>query len=541
MTLRFTARQNIRKSFARREDRLKIPFLLSVQTTSYANFLQLDTSPEKRKDIGLEKILRAAFPIVNQSGTVELSYAGYSFDEPRYHTFKCKERGYTYEASLKCRLGLSIFKKRGAASPIEYKEQEVFLCNIPLMTNRGTFIINGIEKTIVSQLHRSPGVYFEHDKGSTHSYDRLLYSARIIPYRGSWLDFEFDHKDCLYVRIDRKRKLLASILLRAWGLEDIDILRTFFENEHIELTKKQIRIKLVSAHFKGRTVPFDVKWKDPDTKKEEVLIPAGQRIVSDILEKLKKLESTWVITHQNYLLGKLVAKDIVSLETGEVITPLNTEITEEIVEKWKKLGVRKFEILHINEVDRGPYMAKTLAADKTNRSVVDAQFEIYQVIRPGDRFAPEVARKFLESIFFNIEKYSLSAVGRFKINSRLGKKQSSGSDLLSIDDVIDILKLLISIRDGRESIDDIDSLANRRVRCAGEIVENVIRLGLLRLQKLIKERLTIPDGHNITPKDLFNSKPLAGLLREFFFTSQLVQRSWPSLQRYEMRRARSGS
>ena len=523
MTLRFTERKNIRKSFASQEDRLEIPFLLSVQTTSYAKFLQSGTPPEERKNVGLEKVLRAAFPIVNQSGTVELSYSGYFFDEPRYNTSKCKERGYTYEASLRCKLGLSIFKRRGSTTPTEHKEQEVFLCDIPLMTNRGTFIINGIEKTVVSQLHRSPGVYFEHDKGSTYSSDKLLYSSRIIPYRGSWLDFEFDHKDCLYVRIDRKRKLLASILLRAWGLEDIDILRTFFENEHIELTKKQTKLKLVSAHLKGRVMPFDIKWRNPGTKKEEILVPAGKRIVAAVLETLEKLESTWIIAHQIYLLGKFVAKDVIDLDTGEVITPLNTEITEDIIEKWKKLEIKKLEILHVNELDRGSYIAKTLTADKTGRSVVDAQFEIYQVIRPGDRFAPEMAKKFLESIFFNAERYSLSAVGRFKINSRLGRKEGSGSDLLAINDVIDILKLLIGIRDGRESVDDIDSLSNRRVRCVGEIVENVIRLGLLRIQKLVKERLTIPDGHSVAPKDLFNSKPLVGLLREFFFTSQLVQ------------------
>ena len=519
MAYSFTEKKRIRKNFGKRIEVLDVPNLLATKIDSYVKFLQADRKPKDRKDEGLQAAFNSVFPIESHSGYAVLEYVNYILGTPTFDVKECQQRGATYSAPIRVLVRLVIYDKQApvkAKVVKDIREQEVYMGELPLMTNTGTFVINGTERVIVSQLHRSPGVFFDHDKGKTHSSGKLLFNARIIPYRGSWLDFEFDHKDCVFVRIDRRRKLPATILLKALGYGNVDIVKLFFETNKFTLTDDKFLLDLVPDRLRGEVAGFDINIDG------EILVENGRRITSKHIRQLAKEKIKQLTVPDDYFDGKILAHDIIDESSGEVIANVNDEITQELLESIRKAGITVFETLYVNDLDRGAYISNAIRIDTTN-SELEALVEIYRMMRPGEPPTKEVAQNLFKNLFFTPERYDLSAVGRMKFNRRLGRKETTGEGTLSKQDIIDVLAELINIRNGIGSVDDIDHLGNRRVRSVGEMVENQFRIGLVRVERAVKERLTLADSEGLMPQDMINAKPVSAAIKEFFGSSQLSQ------------------
>ena len=518
MAYSYTEKKRIRKDFSKLLQVMDVPYLLAIQLDSYRRFLQEGKTAEDRKEEGLHAAFKSVFPIVSYSGNAALEYVGYRLGEPVFDVKECQLRGITYAAPLRVKVRLVIYDRDSASKAVkDIKEQEVYMGEMPLMTDNGTFVVNGTERVIVSQLHRSPGVFFDHDKGKTHSSGKLLYSARIIPYRGSWLDFEFDPKDALFVRIDRRRKLPATILLRALGFEAEEILEMFFDFTNWELSADSIRMELVPERLRGETMSFEIK--DPEGN---VIVEAGRRITPRHIRKMGDAGMEHLEVPMEYLVGKAIGKNIVDAKTGEEICGCNAEVTEELVGKLVEAGITEFNTLYTNDLDCGPFISDTLRNDPT-RSRLEALVEIYRMMRPGEPPTKESAEALFENLFFSDERYDMSGVGRMKFNRRLGRPDEVGSGTLDNDDIIDVMRTLIEIRNGKGIVDDIDHLGNRRIRSVGEMAENQFRVGLVRVERAVRERLSMAESDNLMPQDLINAKPVAAAIKEFFGSSQLSQ------------------
>jgi DNA-directed RNA polymerase subunit beta len=517
MAYSFTEKKRIRKYFGRRAGALDVPYLLAMQINSYRGFLQADTKEDAYEDKGLHAAFKSVFPIVSYSGNAALEYVSYVLGTPAFDVKECQQRGVTYSAPLRVKVRLIIYDKDSKVEKVkEIREQEVYMGEIPLMTDNGTFVINGTERVIVSQLHRSPGVFFDHDKGKTHSSGKLLFNARVIPYRGSWLDFEFDPKDCVFTRIDRRRKLPVTILLRALGYNNEQVLDMFFEKNNFHLGKSGFELELVPERLRGETATFDIMLK------KKVLVEEGRRITARHIREMEKAGLSKLEVPEDYLLEKILAHDVISKETGEVIASANDEITPDRLEMFKEAGVTEFQTIFTNDLDHGPYISNTLAIDTTTTQL-EAQVEIYRMMRPGEPPTKEAAENLFNNLFFTDERYDLSAVGRMKFNRRVGRKETEGEGTLSNDDIIAVIQTLLDIRNGKGNVDDIDHLGNRRIRSVGEMAENQFRVGLVRVERAVKERLSLAESDNLMPQEMINAKPVSAAIKEFFGSSQLSQ------------------
>ena len=520
MNYSFTEKKRIRKDFGKSQAILAVPNLLQTQTRSYAEFLQLETKPNDRRERGLHGALKSVFPIVSYSRNAALEYVSYKLGNPPFNVRECKLRGMTYAAPLRVKVRLVIYDKESSAKqkPVKYvKEQEVYMGDLPLMTDTGTFVINGTERVIVSQLHRSPGVFFDHDKGKTHSSGKLLFSARVIPYRGSWLDFEFDPKDGIFTRIDRRRKLPVTILLRALGMDNEEILDTFFDTSNITLLKDGAKLQLIPERLRGEAASFDIA-----DKKGNVIVANGKRITTRHVKLIEKAGIKALQVPDDYLLGKIIAHIIIDKDSGELLADANAEITEELLQQLREAGIKKFEVLYVNDLDQGPYISNTLNIDSSTNEL-EALVEIYRMMRPGEPPTKEAAQNLFKNLFFVEERYDLSGVGRMKFNRRVGREEITGSGVLSREDILAVLKVLIEIRNGTGTVDDIDHLGNRRVRSVGEMAENVFRVGVVRVERAVRERLSVAESEDLSPQELINAKPVAAAIKEFFGSSQLSQ------------------
>ena len=519
MAYSFTEKKRIRKNFGKRPSILGTPYLLAIQLDSYRRFLQADVAELRRDDVGLHAAFRSVFPISSYSGNATLEYVSYRLGDPVFDVKECQLRGLNYAAPLRVKVRLVVLDKEasGAKKPVkDVREQEVYLGELPLMTENGTFIINGTERVIVSQLHRSPGVFFDHDRGKTHSSGKLLFSARIIPYRGSWLDFEFDPKDCVFARIDRRRKLPVTIILRALGFSEEQILDMFFEKNTFYLSKKEIEFEVIPQRLRGETATFELRVG------KKVIVEEGRRITARHVRELEEAGVKRMPVPLEYLQGKILAHDIVNTETGEILAKANEILTAAAVGKLIENGVTEIRTLFVNDLDRGPYVSDTLRIDPT-KTRLEALVEIYRMMRPGEPPTKDAAENLFQNLFFNAERYDLSPVGRMKFNRRVGREEITGSGVLSKEDIIEVLKTLIDIRNGNGQVDDIDHLGNRRVRSVGEMAENAFRIGLVRVERAVKERLTIAESEPIMPQEMINAKPVAAAVKEFFGSSQLSQ------------------
>ena len=518
MAYSFTEKKRIRKDFGRLSEIMELPHLLSIQLDSYSRFLQLDVKARKRRDAGLHAAFRSVFPIVSYSGNAALEYVDYRLGEAPFDVKESVSRGVTYAAPLRVRVRLIIYDRESSSKAVkDVKEQEVYMGEIPLMTDNGTFVINGTERVVVSQLHRSPGVFFDHDKGKTHSSGKLLYSARVIPYRGSWLDFEFDPKDLVYVRIDRRRKLPATVMLRALGYSSEEILDLFFDKNVFHVKKDGLSMDLVPERMRGESATFDIVDRN-----RNVIVEAGRRITARHVRMLERSRLKRLDVPRDYVVGRVIARDMVAPETGEIIVSCNATITDEVLDQLLEAGVKSIETIYTNDLDCGPYLADTLGSDIT-RNRLEALVEIYRMMRPGEPPTKEAAENLFNNLFFSAERYDLSTVGRMKFSRRLGRDRIEGGGTLSDDDIIDVLRTLIDIRNGKGSVDDIDHLGNRRVRSVGEMAENAFRVGLIRVERAVKERLSLAESEGLMPQDMINAKPVAAAIKEFFGSSQLSQ------------------
>ena len=539
MTYSFTEKKRIRKDFGKTMAVVEVPSLLSIQVDSYKEFLQLERARNDLDEKGLHGALKSVFPISSYSGNAALEYVSYRLGEPPFDVRECKSRGLSYGAPLRVTVRLVIYDKESGNKAVKYvKEQEVYMGELPLMTDTGTFIVNGTERVIVSQLHRSPGVFFDHDRGKTHSSGKLLYSARVIPYRGSWLDFEFDAKDAVFTRIDRRRKLPVTVLLRALGYDNTEILDIFFEVNQFTLSADGAEMELVPERLRGETASFDLKIGD------KVIVEAGKRIASRHVNMLEKAKLSTLQVPDDYLIGRILAHDIVDPDTGELLADANDEIIEEHLALFRKAGIKSFGTIFVNDLDRGPYISNTLRIDPT-KGQLDALVEIYRMMRPGEPPTKEAAQNLFQNLFFSADRYDLSGVGRMKFNRRVGRKEVVGPGVLydhqffkdrndetskslvaehgDSSDILEVLKTLIGIRNGKGTVDDIDHLGNRRVRSVGEMAENVFRIGLVRVERAVRERLSLAESEGLTPQELINAKPVAAAIKEFFGSSQLSQ------------------
>ena len=527
---RLTAKDfRVRKSYAKISNVIDIPDLINIQKQSYEKFLQWDTPPEKRGEFGLQGIFKSVFPIQDFNKTSSLEFVEYQLESPKYDVDECRQRGMTYAAPIKVLIRLVVWdtnEETGAQSIRDVKEQEVYFGELPLMTEHGTFIINGTERVIVSQLHRSPGAFFEHDKGKTHSSGKLLYSARIIPYRGSWIDFEFDHKDLLYVRIDRRRKMHATVLLRALGYDTQDLLSYFYDTETVTVKKDGTITKTVDFDLlRDQRASEDIL----DPKSGEVIVRKNRKFTRGVIRRLEAAKISELILEEEDIFGKVVATDIVDMETGEVVVECNEEITEEVWERIKEFGAYSFEILFFDNLNVGSYLRDTLALDKVENAD-EAILEIYRRLRPGDPSTLSQAKNYFNNLFFNESRYDLSAVGRLKMNYKFRDEESElkpeplTQTVLTNQDILDVVGYLVELKNGRGSIDDIDHLGNRRVRAVGELMENQYRVGLVRMERAIKERMSISQEiDTLMPHDLINAKPVSAVVKEYFGSSQLSQ------------------
>ncbi len=515
----FTEKKRIRKDFGKRPSILEVPYLLAIQLDSYKKFLQTDKGAESRDEVGLHAAFKSVFPITSYSGNAVLEYVSYRLGDPVYDVKECQLRGMTYAAPLRVKVRLVIYDKDASGDPKPVKdirEQEVYMGELPLMTDNGTFVINGTERVIVSQLHRSPGVFFEHDKGKTHSSGKLLFSARVIPYRGSWLDFEFDPKDCVFVRIDRRRKLPATILLRALGMDNEQILGVFFDTNHFTLAKDKFGLELVPERLRGETALFDIKVKS------KIIVEEGRRVTARHIKELESAGVKKLDVPREYLMGKVLAHNVIDTESGEVLAAANDEISNELLEKLLGAGIKEIRTIYTNDLDCGPYISDTLRIDPTTVQV-EALVEIYRMMRPGEPPTVDAAQNLFNNLFFSEDRYDLSAVGRMKFNRRVGRKEVEGSGVLSSDDILDVIRTLIEIRNGKGTVDDIDHLGNRRIRSVGEMAENQFRIGLVRVERAVKERLSLAESEGLMPQELINAKPVSAAVKEFFGSSQLSQ------------------
>ena len=521
MAYTFTERKRIRKSFGTRESVLKIPYLLQMQKDAYTAFLQADTPPKKRTHEGLQAAFESAFPIISHNGFVEMKFIEYNLAKPTFDVRECQTRGLTYASAVRARVQLIIYDRESSTAQNkvvkEVKEQEVYMGEVPLMTDKGSFIVNGTERVIVSQLHRSPGVFFEHDKGKTHSSGKLLFSARIIPYRGSWLDFEFDPKDILFFRVDRRRKMPVTILLKAIGMSPEQILAYFFVNDNFRLMDSGAQMEFVASRFKGEVARFDIT-----DKTGKVVVAKDKRVTARHARELEQSGTTHISVPEEFLLGRVLSKDLVDGDTGEVIAKANDELTEALLVKLREAGVQDIQCIYTNELDQGAYISQTLRTDETADELA-ARIAIYRMMRPGEPPTEDAVQALFQRLFYNPDTYDLSRVGRMKFNAKVGREDSTGPMVLTNEDILDVVKILVELRNGRGEVDDIDHLGNRRVRCVGELAENQYRTGLARIEKAVKERLGQAEQEPLMPHDLINSKPISAALKEFFGASQLSQ------------------
>src|SRR5574343_47134 len=587
MTYSFTEKKRIRKSFAKRASVLDVPYLLATQLQSFKDFLQDEVAPEKRKNEGLQAAFTSIFPIVSHSGNARLEFVSYMLGEPAFDVTECQQRGLTFASSLRAKVRLVIMDREAPDTVKEVKEQEVYMGEIPLMTTNGSFVINGTERVIVSQLHRSPGVFFEHDRGKTHSSGKLLFSARVIPYRGSWVDFEFDPKDTLFFRVDRRRKMPVTTLLRALGMTDEEILGRFFQFDDFTLGKN-IEFALVPERLRGEVARFDIC-----DKSGKVIVPKDKRITARHIRELDAAGLKSIVVPEEFLVERILAKDVISPETGEIVAKANEEIDATLLAKLQETGVKSIQTLYVNDLDRGAFIANTLRADET-RDRTAARVAIYRMMRPGEPPTEEAVEILFNGLFYSDDRYDLSGVGRMKFNRRMGRADITESKVmmtslpsktdeivaylaerngvraslvadqlaemqfgpraaaenlteaeaqevaaklngmgvktevreqltLSPRDLIDAIEILVELRNGRGEIDDIDHLGNRRVRSVGELAENQFRAGLARVERAVKERLNQAESDNLMPHDLINAKPISAAIKEFFGSSQLSQ------------------
>jgi len=515
----FTEKKRIRKSFAKRANVHEVPYLLATQLDSYSAFLQEGVPTSERKIEGLQSAFNSIFPIVSHNGFARLEFLSYSLGVPPFDVKECQQRGLTYASPLRAKVRLVILDKESPTKPVvkEMKEQEVYMGELPLMTVNGSFVINGTERVIVSQLHRSPGVFFEHDRGKTHSSGKLLFSARIIPYRGSWLDFEFDPKDILYFRVDRRRKMPVTILLKAIGMSAEQILANFFVFDNFDLRAEGAAMEFVADRLRGEVARFDIT-----DKSGKVLVSKDKRINAKHVRDIEAAGLKHISVPEDYLLGRVLATNIIDADTGEIIANANDELTEELLARLRGANVASIQTLYTNDLDQGAYISQTLRADDTAEQMA-ARVAIYRMMRPGEPPTEDSVESLFNGLFYNEDRYDLSAVGRMKFNRRVGREELTGTMTLSNEDILAVIKILVELRNGRGEVDDIDHLGNRRVRCVGELAENQFRAGLVRVERAVKERLGQAEADNLMPHDLINSKPISAAIREFFGSSQLSQ------------------
>ncbi|CAM4431651.1 MAG: DNA-directed RNA polymerase subunit beta [Legionellaceae bacterium] len=515
-------KRRIRKNFGKPTpfDIFEHQNLLAIQTESYKHFLNNNND----NSTGLHGVFDSVFPITSHSGNAELHYVSFRLAEPPFDVKECQMRGLTYAAPLRVKMRLYLYDKEAVSSKLDeemkpkaIKEQEVYMGDLPLMTDNGTFVINGTERVVVSQLHRSPGVFFDSDNGKTHTSGKILFSARVIPYRGSWLDFEFDPKDIIYARIDRRRKLPATHILRALGYSNEAILDMFFEKNIFHFKNHKIILDLIPERLKG-----EIAFSDLKDSTGKVIVEAGRPISARHVRQLEKADILTLEVPETYLIGKILATPVINKETGEVIAEANTELTSALIKSLIDENISEIETIYTNDLDRGPYMANTLRID-TTQSQLEALVEIYRMMRPGEPPTKDAAEGLFKNLFFSFERYDLSAVGRMKFNRRVNREAIEGAGILSNEDIIDVLKTLINIRDGKDKVDDIDHLGNRRVRRVGEMTENQFRAGLVRVERAVKEKLNLAESEGLMPGDLINAKPIAAVIKEFFGSSQLSQ------------------
>ncbi len=542
MTYSFTEKKRIRKDFGKQQSILEVPYLLAIQLDSYRKYLQAEVADSRREDVGLHAAFKSVFPIVSYSGNALLEYVSYRLGDPVFDVKECQVRGLTYAAPLRVKVRLVVYDKEASTASKkvvkDIREQEVYLGEMPLMTDNGTFVVNGTERVIVSQLHRSPGVFFDHDRGKTHSSGKLLFSARIIPYRGSWLDFEFDPKDCVFARIDRRRKLPVTIILRALGYNEEQVLDLFFDKTVFHISPKQVEFELVPARLRGETAAFTIRVGD------EVIVEEGRRITARHVRTLEQKGINRLEVPKDYLVGKVLAHDVFNTDTGEILAKANDILSLVSIDKLIEAGVSEIRVLYTNDLDRGPYISDTLRIDPS-RTRLEALVEIYRMMRPGEPPTKDAAENLFQNLFFNQERYDLSAVGRMKFNRRVKRDSDIGSGVLydaayfakrtdefskklaaergESSDIIDVIRTLCDIRNGNGNVDDIDHLGNRRVRSVGEMAENAFRIGLVRVERAVKERLTLAESEGLMPQEMINAKPVAAAVKEFFGSSQLSQ------------------
>jgi DNA-directed RNA polymerase subunit beta len=538
VTYSSTEKKRIRKSFAKRASVLNVPFLLATQLESYMAFLQASVGAEQRRNEGLQAAFSSIFPISSHSGNARLEFVSYSLGEPPFDVKECQQRGLTYASPLRAKVRLIIMDREASKPTVkEMKEQEVYMGEIPLMTTTGSFIINGTERVIVSQLHRSPGVFFEHDRGKTHSSGKLLFSARIIPYRGSWLDFEYDPKDFLYFRVDRRRKMPVTILLKAIGMSPEQILATFYDFDTFHLSKNGNQFELVPERLRGELARFDFV-----DKAGKVIVQKDKRITVKHIRDMEAAGMKRINVPDEFIIGRTLAHNVVNKETGEILASANDEITDAVLAKLREAGVDVIKSIYTNDLDQGGYISQTLRIDETTDQNA-ARVAIYRMMRPGEPPTEEAVETLFNGLFYSEDRYDLSAVGRMKFNrraypekiddktpgwlrrfhDRVGAKGSEGESTLSNDDILAVVGILVELRNGRGEIDDIDHLGNRRVRSVGELAENQFRAGLVRVERAVKERLSQAESENLMPHDLINAKPISAAIKEFFGSSQLSQ------------------
>ena len=518
MSYSYTEKRRIRKNFGRLPKVMELPKLIKTQLDSYTQFLQQHVEVGARENKGLEEVFQTLFPITSVSGNAALEYVSYELGKPGYTVQECLIQGLSYSAPLRITVRLVIYDRETNFQDVkDVKEGEVFMGEVPLMTENGSFVINGTERVVVNQLHRSPGVFYDHDKGKTHSSGKVLYSARIIPYRGSWLDFEFDPKDNLFCRIDRRRKIPATIILKALDMGTEEILQNFYEIDDVHVEKEGISIELIPSRLRGQTLPVDLKIKT------KVIVEANKRITARHVRELEQANISSLKVSDDFLIGKVLAKDVFNQDTGEVLIPANTEIDVSVIEALRESKVEELHCLYINELDKGPYISTTLRADPTSNRL-EALVEIYRMMRPGEPPTKDSAEQLFQNLFFNPERYDLSEVGRMKFNRRLkidSEKETPG--ILDIDDILGVMQGIVNIRDGHDTVDDIDHLGNRRVRSVGEMTANQFRVGLIRVERAVRERLSMAEADELGPQDLINAKPVTAAIKEFFGSSQLSQ------------------
>ncbi len=518
MSYSFTEKKRIRKSYGKRRVVQEVPYLLATQLESYTAFLQASTAGDRRKEEGLQAAFQSIFPIKSHNEMARLEFVSYALGNPAFDVKECQQRGLTYCAPLRAKVRLVIMDREASKPTVkEVKEQEVYMGEIPLMTTTGSFIVNGTERVIVSQLHRSPGVFFEHDRGKTHSSGKLLFSARIIPYRGSWLDFEFDAKDILYFRVDRRRKMPVTILLKAIGMTPEQILKEFFVFDEFQLMNEGALMTLVPDRLKGELARFDI-----NDKSGKVIVSREKRINARHIREMEEAGLTQISVPEEFLVGRMLAHDVVDPDTGEVLAKANEELTEDLVGRLREGEVKSIRTLYTNDLDAGPYISQTLRQDDA-ADQISARIAIYRMMRPGEPPTEDAVEALFNRLFYSADTYDLSKVGRMKFNRRVNRDDPTGPMTLGDEDIVDVIKILVDLRNGKGEIDDIDHLGNRRVRCVGELAENQFRAGLVRVERAVRERLGQAETENLLPHDLINSKPISAAIREFFGSSQLSQ------------------